>query len=194
MRKGIAFFTVAAVCAFLLLVLACSPRHELVETTTGMDFEVESPEWSISSDCSSCHTAEAKSANNLQTAYAKHSDQTCIACHSDASSNLAKAHEKYMTAKRPSKLKRTEVSNDTCISCHTVEEIIAQTADVVTLVDKNGLVVNPHDVPQTTEHLKSITCANCHNVHSTVAYIEAAKKTCLGCHHADIYECGTCHE
>ena len=53
----------------------------------------------------------------------------------------------------PKKLKKTEVPDDACLSCHygAREELVAATVDVA-VVDSKGTAVNPHDVTPSEQH------------------------------------------
>ena len=80
-----------------------------------------------------------------------------------------------------------------CMACHSVEDIKAATEDSTVLTDVNGTVVNPHDLPAVEDHA-GIECASCHKSHEVTESTEkSAKRTCASCHHADVYECYTCH-
>ena len=58
----------------------------------------------------------------------------------------------------------------------------------------NGKTVNPHDLPATETH-QAITCTNCHTMHSEQTDLDGdAKSYCTSCHHADVFECYTCHQ
>lgn len=61
------------------------------------------------------------------------------------------------------------------------------------LVDVNGTVVNPHDLPVNKSHA-TLTCATCHTMHNNAPLEETATKACLKCHHDNVYECFTCHD
>lgn len=95
--------------------------------------------------------------------------------------------------KMPKKLKKTDVPSEACTSCHAENERIEATANSVVCTDSKGTVANPHDLADNEEHGK-IACSDCHRVHSADSLEETAKKECLSCHHADVYECHTCHE
>lgn len=80
-----------------------------------------------------------------------------------------------------------------CTTCHNPDDVKAATEDSVVLTDVNGTVVNPHDLPAVEDHA-GITCASCHKSHEVSESTEkSAKRTCASCHHADVYECYTCH-
>lgn len=80
-----------------------------------------------------------------------------------------------------------------CSACHNVDDIKAATEDSAVLTDVNGTVVNPHDLPAIEDHA-AIVCSSCHKSHEVSENTEkSAKRTCASCHHADVYECYTCH-
>jgi hypothetical protein len=192
---------VAVACLILLAVLfACAPRQASEEPSAGSATDVdepvalELPTWSIDSDCASCHTDEVESGGDSDSAYSQHTSEDCVSCHSDEGGLLATSHEDYATANQPTRLKKTEVADASCTSCHDSEEIKAATAGVTVLTDTKGTVVNPHDRPQTAEHEASVTCSDCHKMHKPEPPEETAPKACLSCHHMNVYECGTCHD
>lgn len=117
----------------------------------------------------------------------------CSTCHED-SDKLAKAHKKMnRKGQEATSLKKTVVSSEVCLSCHNADELAEATQDCTVLTDSKGTTVNPHDLPDVEEHA-SINCVDCHQVHETDKSLDqAAKATCGNCHHAGIYECGTCH-
>ena len=116
----------------------------------------------------------------------------CSTCHED-SDKLAKAHSKLNSGKEATRLKKTAVESKVCTACHDLEELAEATEGCTTLTDSEGTTVNPHDLPENDEHA-SIDCADCHQVHETGKSLsQTAKTACGNCHHAGVYECGTCH-
>lgn len=71
--------------------------------------------------------------------------------------------------------------------------LIAATADSTVLTDENGTTVNPHDLPAVEDHA-SVNCIDCHKGHTDDALEVSAMKTCVLCHHENVFECYTCHE
>ena len=61
------------------------------------------------------------------------------------------------------------------------------------LVDANGLEVNAHTMVGNVTH-DGIECVSCHEIHDDTLPAEQGKKICNSCHHADVFECFTCHE
>ncbi|NTU88346.1 MAG: hypothetical protein HGA54_00325 [Actinobacteria bacterium] len=150
--------------------------------------------WTVDADCSMCHTAQAASASDAACQlYNGHADATCVSCHTDAA-GLEEAHAEVGSdsSAASAKLDKTEVAADACLACHESDYTPAATADVTALTDKNGTMVNPHDLPVNTQH-EDIVCGDCHDMHSTSTVEEAAYSTCLSCHHMEIFECNTCH-
>lgn len=149
--------------------------------------------WSETSDCSMCHAKEEASFQDSTCGAFQHADVTCAECHTDASA-LASAHA-GATAEKAARaaLKATAVDQATCESCHAMDEVAAATAGVTLLTDTNGTVVNPHELSESPDH-EQITCTSCHQEHVSGANIEKkAQRACANCHHADVYECYTCH-
>ncbi|MBR2834982.1 MAG: hypothetical protein IKE43_04640 [Coriobacteriales bacterium] len=118
---------------------------------------------------------------------------TCISCHPD-SDKLAEAHKSLNSGKEAKRLKKTSVSSEICLACHNMEDLAKATADKELLKDRNGNVVNPHALPTNDDH-SGIMCSNCHKAHQTngKSVAETAYTTCVGCHHEEVFECGTCH-
>lgn len=116
----------------------------------------------------------------------------CTTCHVD-SDKLAKAHKRLNSGKEATRLKKTSVGSDVCLTCHDQESLAEATADCTILTDSEGTTVNPHDLPAVDEHT-SVACVSCHEVHtSDESLAQTSKATCGSCHHAGVYECGTCH-
>ena len=185
----------------LLAVLAaggCAPSSPsggsstaAADTTTPVAFI-----WSPDADCSTCHTAEANTSTDGTNGgiHLTQNGATCISCHNDEDA-LVSAHQgKDSSSKMPVRLKTTEVTEESCLACHGSTQALAeQTAASTVLTDKNGTVVNPHDVPQVAGHEK-ITCTSCHVMHTTEDLDETAMAFCVNCHHKTVFECNTCHD
>ena len=115
----------------------------------------------------------------------------CTTCHIE-SEGLEKAHKKLNSGKEATRLKRSEVDDSICLTCHQSEKLVEATADYTGLTDAKGTTVNPHELPKVGNH-EIIQCFNCHQVHSEKAITETAIAACNSCHHAGVFECGTCH-
>lgn len=150
--------------------------------------------WSIQSDCVSCHTAEARGGGTHSTVYANHKDLACPECHTDEASSLSATHKDYSNAKPPTKLTTTKVEITVCKQCHSDQDLTDKTLNSTTLTDKNGTVVNPHNMPEVNEHIAARNCASCHKMHQGDSAEEVTKKLCISCHHESVYECNTCHQ
>lgn len=151
--------------------------------------------WTPQADCSSCHEAEAATVTDTACLAGHHTSTQgfeCVTCHADESA-LTEVHQDMSNGKVPKKLKKTEVDQALCLSCHDLSELAEKTASSAVLVDDNGKAVNPHDLPQNEEHAAA-TCTSCHKGHDTEGVQETAPSFCISCHHANVYECGTCHE
>ncbi len=119
----------------------------------------------------------------------------CFTCHNDAE-GLEEAHDakKLNSGKEARRLKKTEVSAEFCQGCHDRQALAGVTADYQGLVDKNGLAVNPHDLPQNDSHA-GLACVSCHAAHPDEGAViqDQAMGQCISCHHAEVFECHTCH-
>lgn len=166
---------------------------------TGSDPMADQPvNWSMESDCSTCHTTEAASASDAacpQDVAHEAEGLTCVQCHTDEGV-LSTAHAEVTYADKPaSKATVATVDPQTCISCHgDMEEVAKLTVDSTALTDDKGTTVNPHERPAGERHDEvPATCTDCHNNHSK-DLPKDAMKYCAQCHHRGTFECGTCHE
>lgn len=194
MRKRIVLLA-AAVAAIAALTLAgCQPQANedspaAVETSNG----AVQAAWSPESDCSACHAKEEASFSDMNAAASQHAEG-CMTCHSDET-GLAGVHEDAAGKDQPKKLKKTEIDDAACLSCHgSYEDLAAKTAGLELLTDDKGTTVNPHEAPGLTPGHEAMTCSDCHALHSDEPADKMAPETCLSCHHDNVYECGTCHE
>lgn len=122
-------------------------------------------------------------------------ESDCVTCHTDEAV-LAEVHDGIAMGDKPA-TKATVVTVDeaTCIACHgDLSEVAVLTADSTALTDDKGTVVNPHERPAGEKHeANPATCTDCHNNHSK-DLPKDAMKYCAQCHHRGTFECGTCHE
>lgn len=172
-------------CQFVPDNKALMPGIEAAELVSQDDFT-----WSPDLACAPCHVREAQTAASACTNFSG-AQSNCITCHDDAQ-KLTTAHENIRSVKPASKLERTTVETEACVSCHDIEFLAASTIDSVTLVDNNGIILNPHALPETGSHSR-IGCTDCHTIHDTTDALETTPKVCQNCHHTDAYECNICH-
>ena len=162
--------------------------------TTGVTSATAASETSGNSDDASA-SGDAGAMTGLEGYAAMHAADLgfeCSTCHED-SDQLAKAHGKLNSGKEATRLKKTAVESKVCTACHDLEELAEATEGCTTLTDSEGTIVNPHDLPENDEHA-SIDCVDCHQAHETGKSLsQTAKTACGNCHHAGVYECGTCH-
>ncbi|WP_282209024.1 cytochrome c3 family protein [Parvibacter caecicola] len=147
------------------------------------------------SDCEACHEAEVESATDGECLAGNpaHADLTCIDCH-PSDKALVKVHSKIDADSKPkNKLKKTSVVDEACLQCHDTEAIEAATPAEAFLTDLNGTSVNPHAAKAMTASHADLNCVSCHVTHKDGDVNENAYKACLSCHHAEVFECGTCH-
>lgn len=181
---------------------ACAPKQSGDAGTGGGDTAESTPmsdaafEFSMTSDCSTCHTIEAGTMTDAGCPQAiAHKDQSCIGCHVDTEV-LTTTHAGLTYADKPDKKSTTDtVDPQLCISCHgDMEEMAVITADSQALVDSNKRVVNPHERPAGETHDENpATCISCHDNHSD-NLSKDAMRYCAQCHHRGIFTCGNCHE
>ena len=205
-KKGLMFsvtkstmLALALVGACALGLAACAPQAKDAEAQDEQSAKGETPAievdfaWSESADCGMCHAKEQGSLADAACNAAGHAGVACGTCHADAAA-LTKAHEGATSDKAAkAALKATAVSPETCESCHARDEVAAATAESTVLVDTKGTQVNPHALPESDDHA-GIACNNCHQMHVSGADVQKkAARACASCHHADVYECYTCH-
>ena len=164
-------------------------------TETGSVIKIS---WVADMNCSLCHGTEENSKID-GSLMGKHADLACGVCHTDEAA-LSGVHADVTASDSSTitSLKKTSVSEDTCIGCHGDYAALSEnTLSVTILTDANGTVVTPPlvqtEVNANGQH-DLITCADCHKMHSTEGADVAATASCLSCHHEDVYECGTCHD
>ena len=188
-RKGIVLCTVCIVLSIAIggCAPAFSPDKESAENQSETTVR-----WSPESDCGACHGGESDAANNAACLSSLHATIACGTCHT--SEKLATIHERS-SGEMPTELQSTVVGSEACLSCHEEQELIEATKESEALTDKNGKTVNPHDLPTSEDH-EGVVCASCHSMHAETdgtALQDRASAKCIGCHHAEVYECGTCH-
>jgi hypothetical protein len=205
MKRKQRLLAIGAVAVLFLMILAaaCAPRQS-APSDTGADGQVDSgieglnaPAWSTASDCASCHVSnqESRESSQMLAAQPTHASSNCVVCHDDeAKLKLAHANATSAPAAEIQKLRKSTVSSESCLSCHeSPEELAAATVSSTALTDKNGLTVNPHQLPENEDHA-GINCGNCHVMHKESVLDDASKKFCLSCHHQDVFVgCTTCH-
>ena len=149
--------------------------------------------WADETDCTSCHEVPAKSLDDETCAASLHTalGLGCTDCHAD-DARIGIHGKMKPNAKVPTKLKKSDLSVETCASCHPSEALVEATTDSSALTDSEGTVVNPHDIPDVKEH-KDISCQSCHKMHAESKPASLAPTLCQDCHHEDVYECYTCH-
>lgn len=205
-RVVLGLLGVVVVTAYVLPVL-CGTAEAAVQET--------SYEWSINLDCIECHATQASVFKGGETAdrgstesenteseglaadgYAiMHVEElglACTTCHTDTE-GLAAGHKKLNSGKEAKRLRKSSVADEVCLACHDSKDVADRTAESEVLTDKNGMSVNPHDLPSSDNH-EDIVCTDCHQVHEETSITESSMAVCAGCHHAEVFECGTCHE
>lgn len=193
-RKVFGVFVVSLFVGLLSCCLyACGPQVSSEESSkegaseSGTTMAIQ---WSPEVECGVCHATEADSAKET-VCEAFLNEDSCMVCH-DEVSILSTVHEGVAVSDRaPTRLKKTAVSEQACLSCH--EQGLESLAEKL-LVDENGTSVNPHALPQVASH-EEILCGDCHKMHSAPSErVKNAGKLCQSCHHANVYECYTCHD
>ena len=198
-RRARSIFVVGsalAVAALTIGLASCAPSGS--STTSKGDDDGTAAiavAWSADGDCGTCHDTESHSFEDSTTSASFHASQSCADCHDDVDT-LATVHEGVTTDDLvPKRLKKTTVASETCLGCHDQAELVQATADSTVLTDSEGTVVNPHQLPETASGVHGeIVCADCHELHGDASELDTdAKNYCLSCHHADVFQCNTCH-
>lgn len=191
MTAGVAAILVAT----CLVCAGCQPSvPSEAGTVKGGETAEKTIAWSSAADCGACHVEEQASVDDAACLASMHEPQGigCVDCHTDEVA-LDSAHASMDASKVPSKLKKSEVPNEVCLSCHDRAEIARETEGVEACTDSKGTTVNPHDLPANDDHEK-VVCGDCHSMHSTEKAEDLASEKCISCHHQNVYECFTCHE
>ena len=168
---------------------ADAAAEEEVPTTASDELKA----WAEGMECAACHVDQAASLENEETQVSKHAAfaTDCTFCHFDDA--LIEVHGAIdPKADMPTKVKKTKVFVSVCESCHKWEDLEKATADSTVLKDKNDTVVNPHGYPAIESH-EDMKCTSCHKMHSDKPAKKQARKVCQSCHHAQVFECYTCH-
>ena len=191
---AVALLTLA--CAFGISGCAPSQSNSSASEEKGSDASQDVlVEWSMQADCAACHSDEASSLTDASCQVsAGHSDLTCVACHTDEQ-GLKAAHDNAKEGSQPKKASgtaKTEVSKDVCLSCHEDDYATVASSDYV-LTDSKGNTANPHALPSNQYH-DALSCGDCHSMHSSNPIEQTALSNCTGCHHENVFQCGTCHE
>lgn len=190
--------SVLACAAGLGCLQGCSPQEAASQGAApkaeAANGSITLTEWTTETDCSTCHADEASSRQDAACTASKHTSLQCADCHTDTAT-LAKQHEGASSDDRmPLRLKQTTVEASVCLSCHDQDEIAAESSSCTALSDAQGTTVNPHELPETDTH-GQIACTDCHSMHEEQTDLQGdAKAYCMSCHHADVFECYTCHE
>jgi predicted CXXCH cytochrome family protein len=175
--------------------IGCAPRQAPADLSEP-ELTTILPEWSMQSDCSTCHLSAEDSRKDtaVLASNTEHATADCVTCHEDES-GLSEAHKDATSAptQEITRLRKSDISNESCLSCHDSAEIAQLTVASTALTDKDGTVVDPHNLPVNDNHA-TINCGSCHTMHKPAAVNEDAYKLCAGCHHQEIFTgCETCH-
>ena len=219
--KPAATVALAALTVTLCCCLACPLAHARVAPGAKKTVESVVP-WSAEVSCSVCHEDETRQAQTEVDAKTVdvHASLDCVQCH-DQKEELDSLHANVTNETRsPTRLKKTDVGAVVCLRCHGDNPSPITNAEAVdnpdgqtgaktpgnnaalieatehsrALTDANGTTVNPHDLPAVEAH-EAFQCSDCHSVHNPDANpSDKAASFCQTCHHANIYECFTCHE
>jgi predicted CXXCH cytochrome family protein len=185
--------------AMIVVFTGCAPRQASPEANEPEPTEeLVAVTWDMQSECAVCHSSAEES--RFETADLasndEHATSDCITCHDDET-GLSSAHSGATAPpeREITRLRKSKVSSETCLSCHESREELAQvTAASVVLTDKEGNVINPHDLPASEDHENNANCGSCHIMHKPAALEEDAVKVCVSCHHQEVFvACEVCH-
>ncbi len=147
--------------------------------------------WSPDQECAPCHSIEAHTAAASACTDFSDASSSCLTCH-NVEQELTVAHENIRNVKPVSDLQQVTVEKEICTKCHTIASLAERTADSVALADNDGVTINPHALRRTKGH-SEIDCTACHTMHESSDKLETSSKMCRECHHADSFECESCH-
>lgn len=194
--------TAGALAAVLIVCLAaCAPTvSESEGAEQGSDDgagAIAAVEWSAEVDCAQCHANEAQATAAAESFAGVHASEnvSCLMCHNEEET-LAQVHEGADSSSPATRLKKTEVSDETCLACHASSkdsDEFAQLTNGAVVADDKGTQVNPHDLTDTKDH-GDLECSDCHASHDDVDPLEEGRSLCVSCHHSGVFECGTCHD
>lgn len=191
--KAISTVALVVVAGVFFLLSGCSPQEGGASVPAGDAVENVEVNWSLSSECATCHAKEGASADGGAALNAEHVSKnvTCITCHS-SEEELAVVHEgKTATDAMPKRLKKTEMNDEVCLQCHNHEALVEATISYDGIVDSEGFVANPHQLPDNEDH-EDAKCWDCHSMHADTDVQEETLGYCFGCHQ-EVFECHTCH-
>lgn len=207
LRSGLLAALPLVTCLYGVALAAPSePAAGAGEKVAAIEVNLEPAAWADDLDCAACHKKETAAAEELKGAGATENgdaptslvethaalDFACSTCHYDEET-LSALHESPSSKKKVRRLKQTEVAEELCLSCHDAAALAEATQDLGLLVDKEGLEVNPHDLPDVEGHA-DLSCTSCHAAHEASVLRDEAVETCTNCHHANVFACGTCHQ
>ena len=150
---------------------------------------------SVSTESNTVESGPAELAKSVDTYASDHYNNRevdCITCHVD-NEDLERGHKRLNSGKKATRLKKTDVADEVCLTCHDSKILSEATADSTALTDSEGNVANPHALPDSSSSHAEITCVECHTAHDGATAIDNAENECKSCHHTGVYECGTCH-
>jgi len=159
------------------------------EATSTQDFT-----WSTDAHCAVCHVTEDDSLADATSTSSFHPSLACTDCHADEGA-LAVVHlDVPQGTAILDRLTSTAVEEAFCLTCHGGYAALSEvTAASEILTDANGTTIDPHAaLPYSDSH--TFTCDSCHKFHTSDEIETTARKVCTSCHHAEVYECHTCHE
>lgn len=131
-------------------------------------------------------------------------DITCLSCHE--METLRELYDRVDGAMLEEERNNMNSSETTlmCLACHgSYEELAELTAGDTDFTDSNGTSVNPHiyggglaDMSEYTVSYplhQALACTECHSAHDDSGVVTLALQYCYSCHHAELFECFTCH-
>ena len=198
-RVGLIALGASLSLAGVLALAGCAPQASSQSTdqdaaaASASDGAETAANWSPDADCAACHEKEASSAEAPGCLAQAHAQlgYVCADCHADEQS-LTAAHKNGASGTPATRLQASDVDDAACLACHDSREAIAAQTTDVTIADDKGTAVNPHALPASPDHY-SLACIDCHTSHEAAPALEEAESTCASCHHAGVFECGTCH-
>ena len=193
-----------------LLIIIALPAYELVTgSNLTAEASIETDENAVFYDLNNIMSYYIDSINDEGTmVYAHYNNDsgdedevTCLSCHE--MDMLRELYYKVDASILEEAMNSMNSSETTlmCLTCHgSYQELAALTADYTGFADGEGTVANPHIYggglaeSSSEEQHYALSCLSCHSGHTDMDAITMGIIYCYGCHHDEVFECGTCHE
>lgn len=182
-RKAVIVFVVCFVMA--LVVVGCAKETDpalsgVSSEPVGADTQAV---WSPEADCAGCHADVVTASADYSAGAHASRNLDCASCH------IADEKLETIHTAGPDGVNYW-VTNDSCLSCHSWENITAATADYEKCLDISGNQLNPHAPHPADAKVEEFQCIDCHSGHKA----DEGVAGCYSCHHSrTLQSCNDCH-